>query len=425
MTEPIATTRTLCRICPQAHDKGHVPTGETLIPILSLGNTPLADKFVTDPKAEEASAPLDVAVCSRCKLVQLTEIVHDDLLFGSDYAFYTGASPSSIPYFKEYAKEVMERFPEQCNGLIVEIASNDGTLLKHFKDAGHDVLGVEPTANTAQEAIDNGVPTLIKPFGTNTAFYWQKLTGKDKASLIIGNNVLAHVDTLGDFLHGCLLLLEDDGVLIFEVQYLPHLLFNNAFDHIYHEHRSFFSVTSLMQALYPWNLHIFDIQEADTQGGSIRVFIRKDPWGREAPPPVVQSFLDRERDLGLTELDVYKSFAYHAGYTQTKLMAILHQLKAQGKTIYGFGASAKGNTLLNSCQIGPEILDCIVDTTPYKVGKYSPGMHIPVVAPHDRPEPDYYLVLVWNYLSGILTREEAFRANGGHFIVPIPTPIII
>lgn len=424
---PFATTRTHCRICPSYQgeanriDRKATPRNTTLTPILDLGSTPLADKFVTDPDDHEETAPLTVGFCRFCSGVQLMDIVRDDVLFGNDYAFYTGASPSSIPYFKQYAQDILERYPEDCKGLIVEVASNDGTLLKHFQDAGREVLGIEPTANTAQAAIESGVPTLIEPMRLDLAMNWKN----KQASLLIGNNVLAHVENLHDFVSGCSFILAEDGLMIFEVQYLPHLLFNNAFDHVYHEHRSFFSLTALTALFRLSQFTIVDVEEADTQGGSIRVFLRRDPYKTLESSMRVTMMLKHEQYLGLGKLETYQGFQAHVDYTRTKLVKLLTDLKQQGKTIYGYGASAKGNTLLNTCGIGPELLDCIVDLTPYKVGKYSPGMHIPVKHPKDVAPPDYYLVLVWNYLPGILKREQAYRDAGGRFIVPIPSPIII
>lgn len=421
------TIRTTCRICPPGDPMGS-KAPKTLPPpplrdLLSLGATPLADRFLTHPNDPEERYPLDVRFCAQCGLVQLVDIVEDEVLFGPEYAFYTGASPSSLAYFKAYAEWVLTTYPEESNGLIVEIASNDGTLLRHFQALGRSVLGIEPTANTAQIAIDQCITTLVRPFSFNLAY--QEMKALPKASLILANNVLAHVDDLHDFVAGIKHLLADDGVAIVEVQYLPHLLFKNAFDHVYHEHRSFFSFGTLQGLFAAHGLTVVDVQEADTQGGSIRVTLLHsgDDLFQSAAVTALLAYEDR---LGLTNgLDAYQGAQARVQYVKEELVSLLVSLKAQGKTIYGYGASAKGNTLLNTCGIGTDLLDCIVDTTPFKIGKYAPGSHLPVVAPGSRPEPDYYLLLVWNYLAGVLEREQPYRDAGGKFIVPIPAPIIV
>jgi SAM-dependent methyltransferase len=424
-------TRTHCRIC------GDQTTAAwnnytALEPVAYLGETPLADRFLDAANDPEESFPLGVAFCPRCSLLQLTCDVDDDILFGADYAFFTGASPSSIQYFADYAKDTLTRFPDLAHRLTVEIASNDGTLLKHFADAGCPVVGVEPAEPPAQAALAAGIPTSVAPFTAENAKTIRDRHGA--AGLVLANNVVAHVRDPRDLFAGVRHLLADDGVFVFEVQYLPHLLFPTAFDHIYHEHRSFFSLTPLMHLADLTDFTIFDVQEADTQGGSLRVFACK--RGSRGAQPAVAALLASEEQLELVSHERpgsvhtsvpagFRSFRTHIRYTVSRLQELLARLKSEGKTIYGYGASAKGNTLLNVAGIGADILDCIVDTTPYKIGKFSPGMHIPVVAPGERPEPDYYLLLVWNYLPGVLAREEAFRAGGGHFILPIPTPLIV
>lgn len=390
--------------------------------ILSLGQTPLADRFPTSPTAPEETYPLDVYVCLRCHLVQLGANVDDKELFGGDYGFYTGASPSSQGYFADYAAEMIQRFPDLSQN-VLEIASNDGTLLGHFKKSGARILGVDPAVNVAQEANAAGITTLAKEFNFHIAQnHLQPVYGK--FDLILANNVVAHVTNLCDFFGGVEEILSLEGVFVVEVQYLPHLLFQNAFDHVYHEHRSFFSLMSFSAALSLYtSFRIFDVQEADTQGGSIRLYIDR---GHRPVAQSVADMQDSERRLGLDRLETYQGFQSRVDYIRDKLVALLTKLKDQGKTICGFGASAKGNTLLNYCGIGPDLLDCVVDLTPYKIGKYTPGSHIPVKSQDQlERQPDYYLVLVWNYLEGILRREKAYRDAGGRFIVPIPAPIVI
>jgi len=413
------TIRKNCRICHNANNDAPLTQK-----FLSLGSTPLADRFLDSPTDPKESFPLDLYVCKQCQLVQLVDIVDDKLLFGDDYAFFTGGSPSSISYFKDYADEMIQRFPEQAR-YTVEIASNDGTLLKHFRDASGigrmQVLGIEPAKTVADYANAQGVTTVQEYLSYQTARDVKRWFST--AGLIIANNVVAHVDNLYDFMAGVDCLLDEKGVFVFEVQYFPHLLDKNAFDHVYHEHRSFFSLRPLLKLLEISGFRAFDVKTADAQGGSIRIYA--DKKHREALPSV-QKLIDEEIARGLDKMETYQGFQERVDSIKAGLVSMLKGLKAQGKTVYGFGASAKGNTLLNYCEIGPDLLDCVVDLTPYKIGKYTPGSHIVVKSPSQlKKQPDYYLVQVWNYLGGILERETAFRKAGGKFIVPIPSPTIL
>lgn len=415
------TTRTTCCIC--VGEWGYQDDPK-LQPFADLGTQPLADRFLATPDEPEPVFPLRVGFCPRCRLVQHMDIVDDQLLFGEDYAFFTGASPSSMVYFAEYAQDIKERYPNHAEGFVVEIAGNDGTLLKHFTATAQKTLNIEPASPPADFAREQGIPTLDKPFSFALAREVAKEHGR--ASLIMANNVVAHVaDPLG-FLSGVRGLLADDGVFVAEFQYLPHLLFPGAFDHLYHEHRSFFSLSAFEKACKRVQLQVVDVIEADTQGGSLRVFCRV--LSSQKPSSAVTELLDRETrygGLGLTRDDTLTGFQERTAYARDKLVTLLRELKSQGKTIYGFGASAKGNTLLNTCGIDTTLLDCIVDLTPYKIGKYAPGSKLPVKHPNEVALPDYYLLLVWNYLDGVLERETVFRKGGGRFIVPIPTPMII
>jgi SAM-dependent methyltransferase len=422
--------RTTCRVC----SADQAPS--VLFTILDLGVTPLADRLLESATDPEPVYPLRVGYCPTCHLVQLQDIVPDDLLFGEDYAFFTGASPSSLPYFAKYAEEVLSRFPLQCAGLVVEIAGNDGTLLQHFVGKSRQVVNVEPAHPAAAMSRDRGIPTITQRFCVQRAE--ELFAAYGWADLILANNVIAHVDDLHDVLVGINQLLAANGVFIFEVQYFPELLFNNAFDHVYHEHRSYFSMHALCAALDFHAFMIEDVQFADTQGGSIRVTCRKDELASSSPrtpaqsarecgrrSPQVAVFLAQEEALGLTRAETYFGLQDRADQIKEALVATLRDLARQGCRIQGFGASAKGNTLLNYCGIGPDLLECIVDLTPYKIGKYTPGMRIPVKSPADVSRPEYYLVLVWNYLNGILQREQQFFDQGGKLIVPIPTVRVI
>lgn len=403
--------RSKCRVC----------GSKKLLQILDLGSTPLADLFLKTPKERENKFQLVVSVCKSCFLVQLMHDVNDELLFANHYAFYTGGSPSSIPYFKKYAEEVMKRFPKNAKKLTLEIASNDGTLLRHFKKAGVPVLGIDPAKNVAEFANTSGVETLPLFFNSKTAREIEKSRGK--AGIIIANNVIAHVVNPLDFLIGARLLLDNSGVVIIECQYFPYLLFNNQFDNVYHEHRSFFSLTPINNLMKKAGLKLIDVEEHDTQGGSIRIFATHSKSKLRINQNVNQ-MLKNEKEIGLLDIDTYVGFSARVNYIRYKLVRMLEDLRKERKTIVGYGASAKSNTLLNYCGIGTNYLDYIIDKTPYKFGLYTPGSHIPVVGV-EKKRPDYYLLLVWNYASGIMQREQEFRKKGGKFIIAIPTPQII
>lgn len=407
----MAEKRKTCRLC----------GSKKLVQILDLGKTPLSDLFVKNPKEKEFKFPLIVSVCQKCYLVQIMHDVNDDLLFGNHYAFYTSGSPFSLPYFERYAKDVLKRFPKQAKKFTLEIASNDGTLLTHFKDAGCNILGIDPAKNVAEYANGNSIETLVDFFNKSTAK--NILDTKGRAGIIIANNVIAHVTNPLIFVQAVKRLLANDGIFIFECQYFPFLLFNNQFDNVYHEHRSFFSLTPLNFLLKKNGLKIVDIEEHDTQGGSIRVFVTHKS-NKIKQKTLVKDKLLYEKAIGIQDIDTYKGFKSRVNYVKIKLNTILKDLKKEGKTIYGYGASAKSNTLLNYCEIDTKYLDVIVDKTPYKFGLYTPGTHIPVVK-ESKKEPDYYLLLVWNYAAGILLREHEYREKGGKFIIPIPTPHIV
>ena len=403
--------RTQCRIC----------GNKKLHPILNLGKTGLADTFVTSRNARDKKYPLNLAVCTKCWLVHLVDIIPATELFNDTYAFYTGASPSSIQYFKDYANDIKKRFPEQSKGSVVEIASNDGTLLKNFKKYSRNILGIEPTANTAKVANDQHINTEVMFFNDKNSEEILKKYGF--ADILMANNVVAHVDDLHDFIEGARLLLDSNGVFVFEVQYFPYLLFRNQFDHVYHEHHSFFSFSPLKRLLAMHNLKVIDVNDKDVQGGSLRVYATHHNSSMKATKRVDQ-LLKVEKKIGLNDLKTYESFQYRVEYTKMRLLILILDLRSKGKKIVGYGASAKGNTLLTYCGFTTAIIPYIEDLTAFKIGKYTPVTHIPVVLPK-KDRPDYYLLLVWNYLPGILKREKKYMEKGGKFIIPIPTPYVL
>lgn len=402
------TVRKSCRAC----------GGDDLHPFANLGSTPLADVFPSNKNAEEVRYPLSVKVCGTCFLVQQMADVDDSILYGADYGFSTGSSPSSLKYFEDYAAQVMKAYPVQVRGLTIEIASNDGTFLKHFQDAGCGVLGIDPAEAVAEAANNRGIETLPLPFNTRSAITIEARCGQ--VDLIVANNVVAHVTDLHDFLAGVKYLLHDDGVFIFEVQYFPDLLTNLCFDNIYHEHRSFFSVTPLVPLLASEGLKITHVLATSAQGGSIRVTARHLAHA-ETIGNDVGTYLIAEKINGVREARTYSGFQDRVDSLRTELREVLRLIKAKGRTIAGYGASAKSSTLLNYCGIDGTILDYVLDTTPHKIGRFTPGTHIPIVGPQDENgRPDYYLLLVWNYLDDVLERERGYRNRGGKFIVPIP-----
>jgi len=410
-------TRVDCRACGSPH----------LSKFIDLGSTPLADKFSEKSDTPEDKFPLRVFFCHDCGLVQMLDVVNDDVLFGNDYAFVTHASPSAIEHFKEYAKDVSIRLNKSHSpfnpnaGLIVDIASNDGVLLQAFKDCYfNNVLGIEPVTYIADEATKNGIETWPKFFNKQVAE--EIVAAKGKAVLVTANNVVAHVDHLIDFMEGIRSLLTADGMAVLEMQYLPNLLFKNEFDNIYHEHRSFFSLTPLVTLLKKVGLEIFDVEEVDSQGGSIRVFVGCS--GVITRQESVDKMLATEKELGLLDFETYKGFQARVNQIKVTLNETLSKLKAKGKHIAGYGACAKSCTLLNYCDVA-KYLDYIEDKTDYKIGKFAPGSRLPVIKKNDRTPPDYYLLLIWNYLEGVLKREAEYLAKGGHFVIPIPNPTIV
>ncbi len=413
----LLSTRTTCRICGSSK----------LFKFLSLGETPLADAFVEKENLDkpELKYPLDVAVCEDCGLVMLVNIVPPEILFGDTYAFYTSGSPQAVIHFRKYAHEMMEQFPDLAKQLTIDIASNDGVLLRPLKEMGAKVLGVEPAKNVATVAQASGIETVVEFFNKKTAEKILKERGL--AGLILANNVIAHVDEVVDFAEGVKLLLDPKGVFVFEAQYFPNLIFKNQFDNVYHEHHSFYALRPLKLLMEKVGMKIFDVKEVDTQGGSLRVFAEHANGPHEVKP-VVEKMIQDEIASKLNTVEPYQGLADRVAKIKEDLLAILSDLKKQGKKIVGYGAPAKGNTLLNFCGIGTQYLDYIIDKTYFKLGKFTPGMHIPVFPiekiQEDGP-PDYYLLLVWNYADAILKQEEEFRKNGGKFIIPIPSPRIV
>ncbi len=406
----------LCRFC----GRGLIHT------FVDLGMSPLCESFLSADQLNQMEPfyPLHVYVCENCFLVQLQEYVSPENIF-TEYAYFSSYSDSWLQHAKAYTDLIAERFNIDPESLVVELASNDGYLLQYFVQKGIPVLGVEPAANVAQAAIKKGIPTVVKFFGTRTAHELSSERGK--ADLLLGNNVLAHVPDLNDFVAGMKILLKPSGVITMEFPHLMRLMNENQFDTIYHEHFSYFSFATVEKVFAAHGLTIFDVEELSTHGGSLRIYARHN---ENAEQPVTRRVLDlraREEAAGFTRLETYLSFAKKVEETKRSLLNFLIKAKREGKSIAGYGAPGKGNTLLNYCGIRTDFIDHTVDRNPYKHGKYTPGTHIPIFHPDKIGEtrPDYILILPWNLKNEIMQQLEYVRDWGTRFIIPIPEVTIL
>jgi SAM-dependent methyltransferase len=388
--------------------------------LIDLGSTPLADDFPKAQDALEVYYPLHAYICPICFLIQLDNPVIPSKLFNDDYGFFTGGSPAAVRHFQQYSLDVMERHPEAHS--ILEIASNDGTLLGFFKNAGKWVLGIEPTANTAKWAREHGIETQERFFSEAVGLEVANEVGQ--ADIVIANNVLAHVPDPLDFLKGIRALLKPSGTAIIEVHHAANLILKNQFDNFYHEHYSYFLYDPLEELLERAQLLIYDVQTVDTQGGSIRIYASpEERW----PSERLDALSSYELGCNLYETATYEGYGERIESLVRRLVAKVGNVVDDGKTVYAYGASAKGNTLLNYSGLGTHFIKYVVDMTPDKIGRFTPGTKIPIISPEQEAEigrPDYYLLTVWNYLDAVLQRESEFREQGGKFIVPLPEPII-
>lgn len=399
--------QTHCRIC----------KSENLTKFLDLGDQPLANSFLKSENdfALEKKYPLAVYFCQDCSLAQLLDVVSKEEMF-SDYIYFTSGMPRISNHFKSYAEDVMRRFLKPGD-FVVEIASNDGILLKFFQDAGFQALGVDPAKNVVKVADRLGVTTIVDFFSKKLAE--QICSDKGKAEVILANNVVAHINDLPDLVAGIKQLLSTSGVFVLEAPYLIDMFQNLAYDTIYHEHLSFLAVRPLQKLFGQVGLEIFDVQIKNAQGRSLRIFVGAK--GMHKIEPSVQKYIDLELSMGLDRLEAYNVLAQRAANQKECLVKMLKDLKQQGKKIAAYGAPAKGNTMLNYCQIGSDILDYALDNLPSKQNLFTPGMHIPTVDSSYAHShlPDYFLMLAWNYAEQILDDEKDFMAKGGKFIIPV------
>ncbi len=391
-----------------------------------LGMSPIANNIIDSENLQQMEPfyPLHAFVCESCFLVQLEEFEQPENIF-TNYSYFSSYSDSWLSHCKLYTEQIINRLKLNQNHLVVELASNDGYLLQYFKERNVQVLGVEPAENVAQVAIGKNINTITKFFGSNTA---QEMIGnKQSADLIIGNNVLAHVPDINDFVNGMKILLKPNGVITMEFPHLLNLIEKNQFDTIYHEHFSYLSIFIVDQIFKKHELTLFDVEEIPTHGGSIRIYAKRSENTTHPIEPSVNQLITREINLGINNLSIYQSYQKMIINCKRNLLESLISLKKNNKTIVAYGAPAKGNTLLNYCGIRNDFIDYTVDRSPYKQGKFLPGTHIPIYNPDKIKEtkPNYILILPWNLEDEIVKQLKYIREWGAQFIIPIPQVRII
>jgi hypothetical protein len=364
--------------------------------------------------------PLHAWVCGECFLVQLEEYVSPDQIF-SDYAYFSSFSDSWVEHAKRYSERMIGRFGLGSGSLVMEIASNDGYLLQHFKARGVPCRGIEPAANVAQAAVAKGIPTTVKFFGRQTAT--EVAAEHGQPNLLLGNNVLAHVPDINDFVGGMRILLKEGGILTMEFPHLLKLMDENQFDTIYHEHFSYLSFGTVERIFAHHGLRLFDVDEIPTHGGSLRIYGCHANDTSHPNTPEVERLRQHEIERGLRKLETYSAFEAQVAATKRALLSFLNDAKERGKSVAGYGAPGKGNTLLNYCGIRTDYLDYTVDRSPHKQGRFTPGTHIPILDPERirQTKPDYVLILPWNLQREITAQMSFIREWGGKFVVPIPT----
>ena len=408
--------RTSCRAC----------GGRRLEAFLRLGDQPLANSFPKSSAefASEPRYPLDVYRCEDCSLIQLLDVISPEVLF-RNYIYVTGTSSTMAEHNQSYASAVVSDLGLGKDDLVVEVASNDGSLLACFRDRGVRTLGIEPARNIAEMARARGIETVAEFFDSELA---RKVrTDHGVARAVVANNVLAHVDNTQDFLAGCRELIDDNGRVVTEFPYLGELLDRMEYDTVYHEHLCYFSVIALMRLYEAVGLVIQRIDRVPVHGGSLRVFAARKSAGLPDHSAAVQRIAEEERSKGYHTPEPYERLAKAVTVNRESLLGLLEALKRDNKTIAGYGAPAKGNTLLNYCGIDTRLVDYIVDQNPLKVGLYTPGTHIPVKPPAtlETERPDYLLILAWNFADEIMHQQADFAARGGKFILPVPQPRVV
>lgn len=406
-----------CRFC----------QNEVTVEFIDLVNSPASNSFLTREQLNEPETyyPLKVYVCDKCFLVQIDEYKKSDAIFNNSYAYFSSYSTSWLQHSKNYVAKVVERFGLNASSHVAEIASNDGYLLQYFLPYGIPVLGIEPTKNTAEVAILKGIPCITEFFGTRLA---NELVGMGrKASLLIGNNVLAHVPDIMDFVAGMKIFLAEDGVITMEFPHLLNLIEQAQFDTIYHEHFSYLSLSAVEKIFAANGLTVFDVEELPTHGGSLRVYARHDGDASKPVLPSVAALRGKEQSAGMEDINHYKGFQKKAGKIKIDLLEFLIGAKKAGASVAGYGAAAKGNTLLNYCGVKNDLIDFVVDANPAKQNKFLPSSHIPVLNEDDLKahKPQYVIILPWNLRDEIMTQLAYIREWGGQFVIPIPALQIV
>ena len=401
--------RATCRLCDQPH----------LELVLKLTPTPPANAFVPKEKLRETQPtfPLDVHLCRDCGHVQLLDIVDPEVLFG-DYVYVSGTSPVFVEHFRQYARHLVELVQPAPGALVVEIGSNDGTLLRFFQQAGLRVLGIDPAREIARRATADGIETM--PTFFNSALARQIRQERGPAAIVAANNVFAHMDDLADVTRGVAALLDDEGVFVFEVSYLLDVLTQTLFDTMYHEHLSYHALKPLVPFFRRFGLEVFHAERVAPHGGSLRCFVRR-AAGRRPVTPAVAALLAEEDRHQLDRPETFRRFSADIDAVKQELSALLRRLKREGKSVAGYGAPAKATTLLYHFALA-DALEYIVDDSPLKQNLFSPGTHIPVVSSRAITErrPDYLLILAWNFAQPIMAKYQDYLNRGGHFIVPLP-----
>ncbi len=405
-----------CRFCHETLTRSFV----------NLGMSPLSNAFLkpTELHQREPFYPLNAYVCGKCFLVQLEDFETPEEIF-SDYAYFSSYSEAWLMHAQAYTNKMVERFQFDQSSQIIEIASNDGYLLQYFKKKKTPILGIEPAANVAKVAEERGIPTLVRFFGIQAAK--ELVMGGTQADLLLGNNVLAHVPDLNDFVAGLKILLRADGIITMEFPHLLQLIKGIQFDTVYHEHFSYFSFTTVEKIFRKHGLVLFDVDELPTHGGSLRIYACHLEDKTKKKSAQVDELKGHEIQAGLSSLETYSLFEERVRRVKRNLLSFLIKAKDEGKTIVGYGAPAKGNTLLNYCGIRTDFIDYTVDRSPHKQGCFLPGTHIPIYHPDKikQTQPDYLLILPWNLKDEIVEQMECIKEWGGKFVIPIPKVQVI
>jgi 2-polyprenyl-3-methyl-5-hydroxy-6-metoxy-1,4-benzoquinol methylase len=383
---------------------------------LDLGDQPHCNRLISPAVADKAEPyfPLRTGFCRTCTLVQIDHTIAKESMF-TDYPYVSGTTKTLVAHFKETAERLVKTYDLKPGSLVVDIGSNDGTWLKHYQPLGLNVLGIDPAANVVELAVANGVPTWVRFFNETTAD--EILEKQGSASLVTAAGVFFHLEELHSVIKGVKKLLSDDGVFVVQAIYLGGMLDNIAFDQIYHEHLVYYTLRSIEALFAQHGMEVFDASLVDIHGGSLEIHVA--PKGRRAQNARVQAMRELELSKGYGEFETYETFAKNVWKLRDDLLVLLNEYKAKGKSVYAFGAPAKGATLLNSFKIGPELVQFATERNPMKFGYMMPGSRIPIID-EEGQAPDAFLVLAWNFIDEFIKREQAYLKAGGEFIVPVP-----